>query len=171
MTRAHLLAAVLLAALGACSTPRPTEFVNVTFAASVPTDHFRTWDLELASCRGFDDPRVDDDRVHELLVDALREELEGRGYPYRPGGEVDFRVYYELWIADSGDPDAVTERGRGRVFVRDVASGRLVWRGERKAPVSREADATRTEAAVRAFVAELLQYAPQLAGPDAEPRR
>ena len=33
-----------------------------------PTDHFRTWDLELASCRGFDDPRVDDDRVHELLV-------------------------------------------------------------------------------------------------------
>jgi len=161
---------LVLVGLAACAAPRPTEFINITFTPSVETGHYRTWDFELESCRGFEDPRVDDERLRPMLLEAMREEIEARGFRYAPGGPVDFRVFYELWVADTGDAAAVEERARGRIFVRDVESGRLVWRGERKAPVSVMPDDAARAAAVRSFAADLLQYTSKLEDPgEAEP--
>ena len=158
------LVAVLLATGVACASPRPTELVNVTFAPSVETDHYATWDFDLAACRDTGDPRVDDAFVRAHLLAAIRDELEARGYARKPGEPVDFRVSYELWI-DEGGPDAVEERGRGRILVRDVATGRFVWRGERKARIVRPTSTEERVERIRLFARELLQYTRKLEDP------
>ena len=154
--------ALLVAALSACAAPRPTEFVNVTYTPSVDTSHYATWDFELSECRGFGDPRVKDELIGPLMLDAIREELERQGYAWRPDRPVDFLVHYELWIADSGGAEALSERGRGRIVVKDVATGRPVWRGERKAAITRAGSDEERRESVRLFVHELLQYTRKL---------
>ena len=159
--------ALALAAACACHSARPTEFVNITFTPSVPTDDYATWDFELASCQDFGDERVDDDFVRAELLAAIEDELTQRGYERRPGEPVHFTVYYRLWVADGGDLLGVAERSRGQIFIRDVKSGRNVWRGERKAPVTGKAR-TREEQSelLRRFVRELLEYTRKLEAPE-----
>ena len=124
-----------LAFLAACSTPRPTEFVNITFTPSVDTDHYETWDFDLDKCLDLDDPRADGAFIWEHLLANIQEILEARGLERRTGQAVDFTVFYELWVTDGGDLTGVDERARGRIIVRDGTTGRFVWRGERKAPL------------------------------------
>jgi hypothetical protein len=124
-------------------------------------------DFELESCVGFPDSLVDGERLHLLLVEAIREELHRLGFRQTPGEDADFRVFYELWVDDSGGPASTERHGRGRILVRDVATGRLVWRGERKALVSQAPDDAARREAVHLFVTELLQYTGKLG----EPRR
>ena len=165
--RAGALALLGLLGLFACASPRPTEFVNITFTPSVDTDDYRTWDFELESCRDFDDPRVDHDLLRKELLSAIQAELADRGYERSRDEPVDFTVYYELWITDAGDLVGVDERWRGRIFLRDVATRRLVWRGERKAPVTGAATTPEQQAeAIRRFTAELLQYTIKLEEPE-----
>ena len=165
-TARRRLAALGLALFGACQSARPTEFVNVTFTPSVDTDDYATWDFELDACRDFGDPRVDDAFLREHLLDAIEEGLQERGYRRRVGEPVDFTVFYELWLTGGGDLAGVQERGRGRILVRDVASGRLVWRGERKAPVGGAATPEQQAGKIRRFARELLQYTRKLEEPE-----
>ena len=147
--------------LGACSSPpRPTEFINITYTPAVDTAHYATWAFDLEGSQDFGDPRVDDEFVREHLLAEIESELTERGFEQRQGGAADFLVSYELWIADTGGAEATAEWGRGRIFIRDVATGRYVWRGERKAFVSRSDSPEEGTARIRAFVQELLQYAP-----------
>jgi len=156
----------LVAALWACAAPRPTEFVNVTFTPSIETDGYATWRFDLEACRDFDDPRVDDEFVRAHLLEAIRDELERAGYAYAAEGEIDFLVHYELWVADTGGPTALSESARGRILVEDVASGRFVWRGERKAAISRAGSDEEREEQIRLFAHELLRYTRKLSDPE-----
>lgn len=166
MMRNVQLALVALLTLVACHSPRPTEYINVAFTPSVDTDDYRTWDFELDSCSDIGDPRFDDDFIREKMLAAIQAALGERGYEHRPGGPVDFTVYYELWLADGGDLAGVEERVRGKILVRDVATGRLVWRGERKAPTRPGSTPGQLAETVRAFVEDLLQYTRKLEEPE-----
>jgi hypothetical protein len=161
------LGAIGLACLMACAGSHPTEFVIISFTPSVDTDEYRVWDFELASCRDFNDPRVDDDFVRAELLAAIQSELEERGYERRPEGSVDFTVFYELRVSDGEDQAGIRERMRGRIIARDVASQRLVWLGERKAPVTGKASTREQQTAmIRRFAQELLQYIRKLEEPE-----
>lgn len=152
---------VLLAlAIAGCKSPRPTEFVNIVFTPSVETDHYATWNFELESCVNVDDPRVDRDLVHRQLLAAIRNEIEGYGYTYQAIGTPDFRVYYELQLKGSTE---TAERAHGRITIRDVATGRLVWRGERKRPVDGRAEGEEQQIdQIELFAHELLRYTHKL---------
>jgi hypothetical protein len=158
---------LLLATLAACRSDRPTEFVDVAFAPNVPVEHYRAWDFDHDRIRDLDDPRVDVDFVRAELLAAIEDELEELGFERVPGGPVDFRVHYELWVAGPGDLDGVRERLRGRIFVFDERTGRFVWRGERKAPVGDDGyDEERARERIRLFVRELLRYTRKLEDPE-----
>lgn len=161
------LSIAVLAAVVSCSAPRPTEFVNIVFAPSIATDRYKTWRFDLDACRDTADPRVDDAFVREHLLDAIRGELEPRGYAFHTDGPVDFLVSYQIWFADPGAIDADEARMRGRIVLKDTTSGRFVWRGERKAVVTRAlSPAVRIER-IRRFAHELLQYTHRLGPPRA----
>ena len=97
---------------------------------------------------------------------AASVELGGRGYERRPGEAVDFTVYYQLWVTDGGDLAEIEERWRGRIYARDVATGRRVWRGERKTPVTGK-NVTRAQQSeeIRRFAADILQHTRKLEEP------
>lgn len=162
----HRLGALGLVVLAACSTPRPTEFVNITFTPSVDTDHYATWDFDLDKCLDFDDPRVDAAFIREHLLAEIQSILEARGLERRTGQPVDFTVFYELWLADGGDLPGIEERARGRIIVRDGATGRFVWRGERKAPLGTGLTSEELLPKIQRFAQELLQYIRKLEDPE-----
>lgn len=158
---------LLLLALAACRSDRPTEFVDIAFAPNVPTGHYRAWDFDLDRIRDFEDPRVDSTFIRAEMLAAIEDELAELGYERAPGGSVDFRVHYELWVAGPGDLDGVRERVRGRIFLFDERTGRFVWRGERKAPTGdAEFDPERAREGIRLFVDELLRYTRKLDDPE-----
>ena len=154
------LSLALLVAAASCSTPRPSEFVNIVFAPSIPTGHYAAWRFDLEACRDTGDPRVDDAFVREHMLDAIQSELEQRGFKLRTDGPVDFLVSYQIWFADPS-------RMRGRIVLMDTATGRFVWRGERKAPVSRDLAPDDRIERIRRFAHELLQYTRRIGAPRA----
>jgi hypothetical protein len=159
------LSIAVLAAVASCSAPRPTEFVNIVFTPSIPTDHYTTWRFDLDECRDTGDPRVDDAFVRSHLLEAIRSELEPRGYAFHSDGPVDFLVSYQIWFADGQALDADPSRVRGRIVLKDVATGRFVWRGERKTMVTRELSPEVRIERIRQFAHELLQYTHRLVPP------
>jgi len=160
------LGALGLAVLAGCSTPRPTEFVNITFTPSVDTDHYATWDFDLDKCVDFDDPRADSAFIREHLLAEIQRILEARGLERRTGQPVDFTVFYELWLTDGGDLAGVEERARGKIIVRDGATGQFVWRGERKAPAAVGGSPEELLLKIHRFAQELLQYIRKLEDPE-----
>jgi hypothetical protein len=166
MRRPALILLAALALLGGCRSQRPTEFSNITFTPSVDTDDYATWDFDLGACRGFDDPQVDDAFIRGHLLRAIEEQLAQRGYERRTTGTVDFTVFYELDLADGGDVPGLAARARARIFLRDVATGRLVWRGERKAPATGEATHEELVERIDRFARELLKHTRKLEQPE-----
>ena len=154
----RLAASLVLASLAACQGDgRPTEFVNIDFVPYLAVEGYETFDVDEDACSEFDDPRVDDALVRREMLAALEDGLTARGFRRATDAPPDFVVHYELWVAP---PEEWTgERLRGRVWVRDVESGRFAWRGERKALVQGGRD-TDVPAALRAFVDELLDRFP-----------
>ncbi len=165
------LAAALALALGACATPAPTELINVTYTPSVPTEHYATWQFDLAACEDTGDPRIDDDVLRRWVLAAVEAGLERRGYARGPrAGDdgVDFLVFHELEVAPPGALAGPDERGRLRLRLRDVATGRQVWRGERKATLTLPGGPDEVAAAeerLRAAVESLLDHVDVLRGP------
>ena len=98
-----LLRLTALAFVGACASPRPAEFLVITFTPSIETEHYRTWDFELESCLDFDDPRIDPAFVRENLLASNRAPRAIRGDEPRPGEPGDCRGFYEQRIAAGGD--------------------------------------------------------------------
>ncbi len=158
--RASLLA--LLCGFGACAAPASEEVINITFAPWIETDHYTTWDFDLEACIEFRDVRIDAELVRFELLAAIEEEIEARGKERRRGAEVDFLVHYELVLADGGDLSDVKERIRCRMFIRDVRTGRLVWRAEKKTPLIGLVQKPEVPTVVRNYVREVLQYATRL---------
>lgn len=162
----HGLEVLGLVVLVTCQSSRPTEFVNITFTPSVHTDDYATWDFDLDLCRDFEDPRVDDASLRKHLLSAIQEILEARGYERRVDQSVDFTVFYDLSVTDGGGLAGVEERIRGKILLRDSATGRLVWRGERKVPTGGGLTPEELGPRVRRFARELLQYTRVLEEPE-----
>lgn len=163
----RVILCLLLFALAACRSDRPTEFVDIAFVPNVPTEHYRTWKFDFDKIRDFDGPRVDSAFVRAEMLAAIEDKLQELGYERAPGGPVDFQVYYELWVAGQRDLDGIRERIRGRIYVIDERTSRFVWRGERKAPTGDgEFNEGRARDNIRLFVEELLRYTRKLDDPE-----
>ena len=162
MTRRFLAYLGLLLASAACTSSRPSEFINITFKPSKAGATYRTWSFDLERCVDTGDSRADDAALRELLLTEIEAALTDDGYVHRSKGQVDFRVWYELRVVSGDAYRWHAESARGKIFILDTASGELVWRGERKAALSQSATPEEREQRVRAFARELLQYTKKL---------
>ena len=162
MRRVLARLAALSLACAACRTPppQPQGVVNIMFAASLDTSRYVTWDFDLERCQDTGDPRVDDTRVRQLMLEELASELERRGLRRVAGGPVDCLVYYEFSVENTAGDEAASEPGHARIILVDSASGRSAWMAEERAPVSRSTDPARVREGVRKFVVKMLGYYP-----------
>ncbi len=141
-----------------CATSEVTEYVNITFTPSIDTSHYTRWSFDPSQVRDTGDPRVDDTLLRKKLLEALEQELAALGYECVEE-DPDFLVFYHMEILPPVAEFA--ERGRGRIFIEDVGTGRHLWCGERKAPLLVH-KASANYDGVGVFVHELVQYTSKL---------
>ena len=151
-------AAILALALSACAASGSEELVNITFVPSVRADEYRTWAFDHSACRDSGHPDVEDEEIRTYLLEEIERELVRLGFEHRPQGEVDCLVYYEVIVEPGPDESLIQGRVRGKIFVKDAATGKRVWRGERKAAIQRRFTGEEQRARVREFVQDILQY-------------
>ncbi len=98
-TCARVLAALLLAALCACSTLR----VNSDYDPDFEFSGFRTWGWLTGPRAGTVDPRLVSGLVEERIRSALEKHLAARGFQRSASGKPDFRVGYHAAVEDKVD--------------------------------------------------------------------
>ena len=178
---ARVLAALLLAALCACSTLRISSDYDPDFEFS----GFRSWDWLTGTPAGTVDPRLPTGLVEERIRAALEKHLAARGYVRSGSGTPDFRVGYHAAVQDKVDVRTINRAygygpgwgaGRGQftssTYVREYAEGtlildfvdsrsnRLVWRGSAQAEVYSYSTPEQREARIDDAVAQILETFP-----------
>lgn len=166
---ASLLSLLLAPALLGCAAPRPTEFINITYTPSVATGHYATWAFDLEACRDSGDARVDDERVRAELLRSSAAWFREHGFERHAGragaAPPDFLVSYAVRVGGDGEAHD-GEWLRAKLLLRDTATGRYVWRGERKVLVVQAAARGDLGTTVDVFVEQVLEHLDVLRDPE-----
>jgi hypothetical protein len=122
------------------------------------------------------DPMLVNSITYQAIRDAIRQELEGRGYRYAPGmADLDVAYYataaprvdvrtFDYGYTWRGFPRTQTEvvtyeEGTVIIDVIDPATHQLMWRGQGRAPVSTNPDEYTNQ--IRKAVHEIIEKFPQ----------